>query len=153
MKNHKENAVSEVVGVMLMLSVTIILVSVVAVIVSSSMDTDNRAITADIKATGVNGGNITMELTGGDSFSLKEIKITLGIREVNSETKTLTTSDIKSYSGSNTISLGDRFKLVGERISDKIKFGDFEISKGQHLTYRIFDTSGNAVSSGEILIN
>lgn len=152
MKTKKDNAVSEVVGVMLMLSVTVILVSIVAVVVTGSAPANDDIIISDIKATEISNGNIIMELVGGDSFSLGKIKTALSIRGNESGSTVLEGSYLKKYSGAgDRINLGERFKIVTDT-PGAVEFGDFVANSGDHIVYRIFDISGNAVSSGEITV-
>ncbi|MDV0443148.1 hypothetical protein McpCs1_05160 [Methanocorpusculaceae archaeon Cs1] len=151
-----DSAVSEVVGVLLMLTITLILVSLVAVSMNSAVSSTEKPITATIIASGVHGKNITFENTAGDAFVLNQIELRLGIREYPSQYTTLRNTAEKerliSYSDSPTIALGDRFYIESEG-GEKLRWGSFEISSGSHLTYRFYDLrTGSPISSGEISV-
>lgn len=152
MNFKKEHGVSEVVGVLLMLTVTILLVSSVAIIMNNSVETTEKPITADIVATDIDDGNVILELISGDSFSLDLISIKLGIREESDKSVILKGDSFESYTNSRFISLGDRFKILGEETGTTIKIENFLVSKGEHLMYTIYDSTGKPISSGEILV-
>ncbi len=152
MNFKKENGVSEVVGVLLMLTVTILLVSSVAIIMNNSVETTEKPITANVVATDIDDGNVILELISGDSFSLDMIHIRLGIREESDKSIILNGDSFESYTNSRIISLGDRFKILGEQNGTVIKFDNFIVSKGKHLMYTLYDSEGKPISSGEILV-
>lgn len=155
-KQKKEFAVSEVVGVLLMLTVTIIMVSIVAVVVSGSVGESDTPTTANIVATDVAGGNITMELQSGDPIPLNTSQVRIGIRENASAYVILrNTGDaayLVSYTGSPVIELGDRFRIAGIRGAEGITFDSLLVPFGNHLTYRFYDLEGKPFSAGEILV-
>ncbi|MDV0441067.1 hypothetical protein McpAg1_02460 [Methanocorpusculaceae archaeon Ag1] len=149
-------AVSEVVGVLLMLTITLILVSLVAVAMSSAVSSNEKPITATIIASGVHGKNIIFENIAGDAFVLNQVELRLGVREYPSQYTILRNTAeggrLISYSNSSTISLGDRFYIQSES-DGKFQWSSFEISSGNHLTYRFYDLrTGSPISSGEIAI-
>jgi FlaG/FlaF family flagellin (archaellin) len=81
-KSHKENAVSPVVGVMLMLVVTIIIAAIVAAFSGSVAQTNNKAPQATIQGTlYVNGSSsnnlIVLTHQGGDELATAKIQIVL----------------------------------------------------------------------------
>ncbi len=152
MNRKKENGVSEVVGVLLMLTVTILLVSSVAIIMNNSVETTEKPITANVVATDIDDGNVILELISGDSFSLDMIHIRLGIREESNKSIILKGDSFEAYTGRRIISLGDRFKILGEKTGTNIKMDNFIVSMGKHLTYIIYDSDGKPISSGEILV-
>ncbi|PAV08614.1 type IV pilin N-terminal domain-containing protein [Methanocorpusculum parvum] len=152
MNIKKENGVSEVVGVLLMLTVTILLVSSVAIIMNNSVETTEKPITANVVATDIDDGNIILELISGDSFSLDMIHIRLGIREESDKSIILKGDSFEAYTNSRIISLGDRFKILGEENGTTIKIENFLVSKGKHLMYTVYDSTGKPISSGEILV-
>jgi len=162
LERRSEGAVSEVVGVLLMLTITIILVSLVAVAMSSSMGDADLPIRATIVATGFDGNDIVFENVAGDSFLLDHLDVRLGVREDSTKYITLRGSDpgkyLESYSGEKIIGLGDRFLLVATgddagNICWGPRDGGFVVKPGQHLTYRFIDRqTGAPISSGELLI-
>ena len=140
----KEDAVSEVVGIMIMLTITVVLAAVVALVATSAVGDTEKPLTAEITAVSVTGGEVIFELISGEPFTLSDIRVVLGVREDSTETKSVAgTEMIPLVSGTNTIFLGDRFKLT---------LGGMTVSTGDHLTYRFYDSTDRPFSSGEIRI-
>ena len=140
----KEDAVSEVVGIMIMLTITVVLAAVVALVATSAVGDTEKPLTAEITAVGVSGDEITFELISGEPFALSDIRVVLGVRENSTETKSIAGTELTPLvSGTNTIFLGDRFKLT---------LGGMTVSTGEHLTYRFYDSTDRPFSSGEIRI-
>ena len=140
----KEDAVSEVVGIMIMLTITVVLAAVVALAATSAVGDTEKPLTAEITAVGVSGDEITFELISGEPFALSDIRVVLGVREDSTETKSIAGTELTPFvSGTNTIFLGDRFKLT---------LGGMTVSHGEHLTYRFYDSTDRPFSSGEIRI-
>lgn len=159
MKNRKEHAVSEVVGVLLMLTVTVIIAATVALVASNSMDDQSRPVTSNVVAIEADEGNVILELVSGDSFSLDGIKVRLGIREDGSTYTILErginddiNNYLESYTSDRTITVGDKFKIKGTVDGMFVKFGEFAVKKGQHLSYSLYDSANRPFSSGEIKI-
>ena len=140
----KEDAVSEVVGVMILLTITVILAAVVALVATSAVGDTEKPLTAEITAVGVSGDEITFELISGEPFALSDIRVVLGVREDSTKTASVAGTELTPLvSGTNTIFLGDRFKLT---------LGGMTVSTGEHLTYRFYDSTDRPFSSGEIRI-
>ena len=140
----KEDAVSEVVGIMIMLTITVVLAAVVALAATSMVGETEKPLSAEITAVSVTGGEVIFELISGEPFTLSDIRVVLGVREDSTETKSVAgTEMIPLVSGTNTIFLGDRFKLT---------LGGMTVSTGDHLTYRFYDSTDRPFSSGEIRI-
>ena len=141
----KEDAVSEVVGIMILLTITVVLAAVVALAATSMVGETEKPLSAEITAVSVTGdGHIIFELISGEPFTLSDIRVVLGVREDSTETKSVAgTEMIPLVSGTNTIFLGDRFKLT---------LGGMTVSHGEHLTYRFYDSTDRPFSSGEIRI-
>lgn len=152
MNIKKESGVSEVVGVLLMLTVTILLVSSVAIIMNNSVETTEKPITADIVATDIDDGDVILELISGDSFSLDMISIRLGVREEADKSIILKGEAFETYTNSRIVALGDRFKILGEKNGTTINVESFPVSVGKHLMYTVYDSTGKPISSGEILV-
>lgn len=168
MLNKKDAGVSEVVGVLLILTATIILAGVVALFVSNVSDMPEKPLTADIRANDIrylgSAAYVIMELESGDSFNLDNIKIRLSLREKEGDSGTILTispySDsagtaewLKCYDTSTrVVSLGDRFKIVGEKTANGIKIAGVTFDYNDHLVYMVYDSNGDPVSSGDILI-
>lgn len=146
-----DDAVSEVVGVLIMLTVTIILVGVVAVAVTGTVGSTEKPLTSQVTVSAQIGDDLLFELISGDSFELSDVKLALGVRENSTASATITGRNLEGVSAE-LITLGDRFVLNGTASADGISFGGMVVQHGEHLTYRFFDKSGKPFSSGEIRI-
>ena len=140
----KEDAVSEVVGIMIMLTITVVLAAVVALAATSMVGETEKPLSAEITAVSVTGGEVIFELISGEPFTLSDIRVVLGVRENSTETKSIAGTKLTPFvSEADTIFLGDRFKLTLEGMT---------VSTGEHLTYRFYDSTDRPFSSGEIRI-
>ena len=140
----KEDAVSEVVGIMILLTITVVLAAVVALAATSMVGETETPLKAEITAVSVTGDGVTFELISGEPFTLSDIRVVLGVREDSTETKSIAGTELTPLvSGADTIFLGDRFKLT---------LGGMTVSTGEHLTYRFYDSTDRPFSSGEIRI-
>ena len=140
----KEDAVSEVVGIMIMLTITVVLAAVVALVATSAVGDTEKPLSAEITAVSVTGGEVIFELISGEPFALSDIRVVLGVREDSTKTASVAGTELTPLvSGTNTIFLGDRFKLT---------LGGMTVSHGEHLTYRFYDSTDRPFSSGEIRI-
>lgn len=151
MKQKTDDAVSEVVGVLIMLTVTIILVAVVAVAITGTVSDTEKPLNSQVTATAVAGDDILFELVSGDSFPLSDVKVSLGVRENSTAAISIIGTNMFGISG-DVITIGDRFRLNGTATTDGISFGGMTVQNGEHLTYLFFDKSGRPFSSGEIRI-
>ena len=141
----KDNAVSEVVGVMILLTITIVIAAVLALAATSMAGDTEKPLSAEITAVSVSGGEVIFELISGEPVALSDIRVVLGIREDSTKSVSIPGTDLKPLvSGDTTIFLGDRFKLTG--------FGGMTVQKDEHLTYRFYDTTDRPFSSGEIRV-
>ena len=140
----KEDAVSEVVGIMILLTITVVLAAVVALAATSMVGETEKPLSAEITAVSVTGGEVIFELISGEPFALSDIRVVLGVREDRTKTKSIAGTKLTPLvSGADTIFLGDRFKLT---------LGGMTVSTGDHLTYRFYDSTDRPFSSGEIRI-
>ena len=140
----KDNAVSEVVGVMIMLTITIVIAAVLALAATSMAGDTETPLTAEITAVSVSGGDVIFELISGEPVALSDIRVVLGIREDSTNSVSIPGTDLTPLvSGDTTIFLGDRFTL---------DIPDGFVSSDEHLTYRFYDTTDRPFSSGEIRI-
>jgi FlaG/FlaF family flagellin (archaellin) len=141
----KEDAVSEVVGIMILLTITVVLAAVVALVATSAVGDTEKPLSAEITAVSVTGdGHIIFELISGEPFALSDIRVVLGVREDSTKTASVAGTELTPLvSGADTIFLGDRFKLTLEGMT---------VSTGDHLTYRFYDSTDRPFSSGEIRI-
>ena len=149
----KEDAVSEVVGIMIMLTITVVLAAVVALAATSMVGETEKPLSAEITAVSVTGGEVIFELISGEPFALSDIRVVLGVREESTETKSIAGTELTPFvSEADTIFLGDRFRLEGTSTTDGISFWGITVQKGDHLTYRFYDSTDRPFSSGEIRI-
>ena len=149
----KEDAVSEVVGIMILLTITVVLAAVVALAATSMVGETEKPLSAEITAVSVTGGEVIFELISGEPFALSDIRVVLGVREDSTETESIAGTELTPLvSGADTIFLGDRFRLEGTSTTDGISFWGITVQKGDHLTYRFYDSTDRPFSSGEIRI-
>ena len=139
----KDNAVSEVVGVMIMLTITIVIAAVLALAATSMAGDTETPLTAEITAVSVSGGKVTFELISGEPFAVSDIRVVLGIREDSTKSVSIPETALTPVVSGNTIFLGDQFTLT---------LPDGFVSSGEHLTYRFYDTTDRPFSSGEIRV-
>ena len=139
----KDNAVSEVVGIMIMLTITIVIAAVLALAATSMAGGGETPLTAEITAVSVSGGKVIFELISGEPFAVSDIRVVLGIREDSTKSVSIPGTALTPVVSGNTIFLGDRFTLTLP--------GGF-VSSGEHLTYRFYDTTDRPFSSGEIRV-
>lgn len=108
MKLKNDTAVSEVVGVLIMVTVTIILAGVVALAVTGTVSNTEKPLDSQIAVTAQVGNDVLFELISGDSFTLSDIKVSLGIREDSTASVSVFGSALEGVSGE-VITLGERF--------------------------------------------
>jgi FlaG/FlaF family flagellin (archaellin) len=140
--NSHDRGISEVFGVMLILTITLIVACVVTVFAGGfSFDAKTDAISANIVASDLymDGDNscayILFDHVSGDPVDLNSIVITLGIRSSAKTTTRITNADqptgldetgsklthyLKNYGGEDKskITVGDRFVLYADGIDD-----------------------------------
>ena len=149
----KEDAVSEVVGIMIMLTITVVLAAVVALAATSMVGETEKPLSAEITAVSVTGDDVIFELISGEPFTLSDIRVVLGVREDSTETKSIAGTELKVVASSgDIIFLGDRFYLDGTPSGTGINIEGMTVSTGDHLTYRFYDSTDRPFSSGEIRI-
>ena len=148
----KDDAVSEVVGIMILLTITIVLAAVVALAATSAVGETETPLSAEITAVGVSGDDVIFELISGEPFALSDIRVVLGVREDSTKSVSVAGTDLKPKTGDHTIFLGDRFVLDGDEASGEISFEGMTVSNDEHLTYRFYDATDRPFSSGEIRI-
>ena len=115
----KDDAVSPVIGVMLMLSITIIIAAVLMAFAGGMADTKPATPSVDLSAEFVeNGSDIVLRLShnGGDALNPKDIKVTAYVASASSSGEQLIIKDL--------IPVDDTAWNAGESIlltADKIK--------------------------------
>ncbi|MDD3856587.1 MAG: type IV pilin N-terminal domain-containing protein [Methanoculleus sp.] len=157
-----DDAVSEVIGVMLMISVTLIIVALVAVYATGAAGDTTQPIKADLIASGTmkNGSTymVVFEHRAGDAFDVDQLAVSVGLREDPALHMTLRNEQDMAYIeglGDPIVQLGDRFvvSLGGCDATGVVLPGGAVLRYGGHLTYRFIDRrTGSPVSSGEIPI-
>ncbi|SAI89068.1 hypothetical protein MBBA_2224 [Methanoculleus bourgensis] len=174
-----DNAVSPVVGVMLMLVVTIIIAAMVSAFsgsvaqdetiapqvtlsasyVSSIIDTDKTNTEPDHPASFKPNNGIEFRLSGGDSFSLRDITVQLknGDSVINFDMNTLLNSTVAAVDtskltpvknsrgnetyfalpgrGNELITVGDSFRIVADDCYDSTLCEEKNVVKGRFLTW------------------
>ncbi|WP_298670113.1 type IV pilin N-terminal domain-containing protein [uncultured Methanofollis sp.] len=164
---------SEVIGVMLMISVTLIIVALVAVYATGAAGEDDQPVRADLIASEVVHDTetgeymVVFEHMAGDPLALDQVQVSLGVRDDatqhvvirNGPDNSGRTEYFESFSGDDDqVHLGDRFVLYAdEGDTDGISWGEgggkFTVESGHYLTYRFIDRrTGAPISSGEIMI-
>ena len=153
----EDDAVSPVIGIMLMLVITVVIAAIVAAVSSGLVTSTEPAPTAIVKCEGyttnLNYGNIYYDITsmtfvhmGGDSLQINDIRITLNYQHHVTSHDTL--SD-PNHDGKWT---------VGEyvTISDYEPYGygvtDESVAVGRNVEYSIVTKSGDIIADGEITI-
>ncbi|HJJ62551.1 MAG: type IV pilin N-terminal domain-containing protein [Methanocorpusculum sp.] len=93
----KDDAVSPVIGVMLMLSITIIIAAVLMAFAGGMADTKPATPSVDLSAEFVkNGSDIVLRLShnGGDALNPKDIKLTAYVTTLDASSESITLSSI-----------------------------------------------------------
>ena len=136
----KDEGVSPVVGVMLMLVITVLLAGVFAAaafgLFSGSID---KPANAEINYLSSTDKHYIFEMTAGDPVSVSRLKAVFTIRDDITEQLTVTGSEMHTIHTS--LGIGDLLQI------DKPGFA----AAGQYVVWRFYDTqSGKLLSSGEI---
>lgn len=153
------DAVSPVIGILLMLVVTIIIAAVVSGFASGLAGNQNKAPQASVSAApDISDYSIIFENQGGDTFSLDSVSVVFQSQDTK---VTLTTADVgtnclkfEPLGSTNTmISSGDKFLIQGtEGYSGAIDFGNFSINKNTKSDWMITDKkSTSQISRGTFI--
>ncbi|WP_129598933.1 type IV pilin [Methanohalophilus profundi] len=121
---RKDDAVSPVIGVILMVAITVILAAVIASFVFG-LGSPESAPQASIKATDVNATGFTLVHQGGDSIDLQnDTKLTVGGSESTAlwNKTTIEVGEEKEIydSGNITLTDGDSIKLIDSEANQMI---------------------------------
>lgn len=120
--DHKENAVSVVVGVMLMLVVTIILAAVVSSYSGSMISMKEKPLQVTITARTNGADEIFFDHTGGDQFSIDDLVIMLDQGDqtirINNQSVDRPDSNLTNKAGISLVRPGDTIILRGTSCSD-----------------------------------
>lgn len=158
---HHEEAVSPVVGVMLMLVVTIVIAGLIAVFASDSVgSTASTPVTIftvkDIETKTILGspGSTYIDYVefahkGGDTLSLDGIHVEFTCYGM---VTSVPTPYLASSSGNNGLSTGDTLIVKSYDSGNKIMVG-LDSAEGVPVSYKIIDTaSNNAIASGNFVV-
>ena len=137
----KDEAVSPVVGVMLMLTITVLLAGVFAAaasgLFSGGMD---KPANAEINYLSSVDNNYLFEMTAGETISLSRLKAVFTLRDDKTKQQTVTGTEMHT-SHADSVSLGDMLQVTKPDFAD----GD------KYIVWMFYDTkSGKLLSSGEI---
>jgi len=139
-----DDAVSEVVGVMIMLVITILLVSIVGASASGLVSDDKTPVSAELVFVEDSGNNLIFEHRTGDPLTLSSLKLVLGVRDNMTRNIPLNASSFTSTGGS-SVQVADRILISFDTST--------LASPGEYITYQFYDIeSQSLVSSGEILV-
>jgi FlaG/FlaF family flagellin (archaellin) len=139
-----DDAVSEVVGVMIMLVITILLVSIVGASASGLVSDDKTPVSAELVFVEDSGNNLIFEHRTGDPLTLSSLKLVLGVRDNMTRNIPLNASSFTSTGGS-SVQVADRIQISFDTST--------LASPGEYITYQFYDIeSQSLVSSGEILV-
>lgn len=162
MKHHYEDAVSPVIGVLLMLVVVIIIAAVVSAFAGGlAGDTDKTPQAAFTVEPDLDDFALLFSHEGGDPIVLGSIKVVL---QSGTTKGTLTTADIgvncvafeNQYDASSgVVSTGDAFILQGTDPgwTKGIDFGSLSLPGNNKIEWSIFDKeSDKVISSGSFVL-
>lgn len=166
-----EDGVSPVVGVMLMLSVTVMIAAIVSTYAGGLGEISEKAPQSTLSAKADLDHHpyprISFDHNGGDPFSLDDIQVTFRFREnkttikktdVGIKCENFTQIGVNGRSNENTLSAGDTFYLDGMNLNknndnSEIVFGKTTFSKDQGISWIVVDVrSSKTISMGTIYL-
>ncbi|MFA5236268.1 MAG: type IV pilin N-terminal domain-containing protein [Methanoregula sp.] len=160
-----DEAVSPVVGVMLMLAITVMIAAIASAFAGGFSDTTEKSpqsslsVTANFESVPINSTTeyyrVYFDHTGGDPFSLGSVQVVFRSDETENKTQ-LTRQSTNCYNftlmGPNgpayndtTVRAGDRFFIDGKAIKGRddttgIQFGNVIFWKNKELTWMVIDS-------------
>jgi len=159
---HKDAAVSPVVGVMLMLVVTIIIAAIVSAFAGGLAGTTHKTPQTTIVATAIiptSGNETIFANNGGDAFDLNDIKLMFQSQDTKT---TLTTTDTGTNciafrkvgtTNSTMIKPGDSFEIVGIAYGTGIAYGSFAMYPDSKVSWSVIDkASGGTIATGTLIL-
>jgi len=167
---NQTDAVSPVVGVMLMLAVTVMIAAIVSTYAGGFSGSSEKSPQSSIRATPVLAQNninpgIYFEHEGGDPFLLSSINVVLrsGDNETSLSTNDLGSGNIQNFSevgnsGENsdaTIKAGDTFFVGGQDFGSGtgMQFGNMILTNNTKITWLVVDKgTGNTISTGSFYL-
>lgn len=161
---NPENAVSPVVGVMLMLAVTVMLAAVVSAFAGGFSDTGEKVPQTSFKVrVNLLENRTYFDHAGGDPVSLNNLRVAF----ISGERKaTISRADIGKNcinftqvgDAGTTIKAGDTFFIEGEtptnvKDGSGLKFGNLKLHKESEITWMVIDTrSSKTVAMGSLYL-
>ena len=152
----KDDAVSPVIGVMLMLSITIIIAAVLMAFAGGMADTKPATPSVDLSAEFVkNGSAIVLRLShnGGDALNPKDIKVTAYVASASSSGEQLIIKDI--IGDDNAWNAGESILLTADKTKNLLGISDVSSAaeKSTPVEIGIYHTpSTNVIYHATILI-
>ena len=152
----KDDAVSPVIGVMLMLSITIIIAAVLMAFAGGMADTKPATPSVDLSAEFVkNGSDIVLRLShnGGDALNPKDIKVTAYAASASSSGEQLIIKDI--IGDDNAWNAGESILLTADKTKTLLGINDVSSAaeKSTPVEIGIYHTpSTNVIYHATILI-
>lgn len=159
---RNENAVSPVVGVMLMLVVTIVIAAVVSAFAGGLSEGTKKAPQCTVQAIpDIRNHQVTFEHKGGDPFSLDEVEIVFQIKD---EKISLSPRDVgdscvafnmSSGSTGTMVKPGYSFVVVGSTPGwiNGITYGPTTLTEDSRVTWSLLDKrSSKTIGSGEFVL-
>lgn len=152
----KDDAVSPVIGVMLMLSITIIIAAVLMAFAGGMADTKPATPSVDLSAEFVkNGSDIVLRLShnGGDALNPKDIKVTAYVASASSNGEQLIIKDI--IGDDNAWNAGESILLTADKTKTLLGINDVSSAaeKSTPVEIGIYHTpSTNVIYHATILI-
>lgn len=162
------DAVSPVVGVMLMLAVTVMIAAVASAFAGGFSNTSYKSPQSSLEVTANDPGTndyyrIYFDHTGGDPFSLDAIKVVFFSDETENKTQvTSHGSNFRNFtlvgSDETTVRPGDRFYIDGNVTHNTggdagIQFGNTVFWNNKKLTWMVIDArSSNTIAMGSLFL-
>jgi|SRR5208337_1219375 len=159
------DAVSPVVGVMLMLAVTVMIAAIVSTYAGGFSGGAQKSPQSSIRVTtDLDNSRIYFDHNGGDPFMLNSINVVLRsgdnqttLNSVNAGGRNVTFSEAGNTGGSSdtTIKAGDTFFIGGNAIPDGtgMQFGSMVLTNNTKITWLVVDKeTGNTISTGEFYL-
>ena len=139
---QEDDAVSPVIGVILMVAITVILAAVIASFVLG-LGPGEAAPTADFEFEG-SSGSFSVTHSSGDKVQAGDLKLSVTAPDGDSETIAFTHADLGSYGDESEISSGNAVTLDGAHntVNPSSESGEYELAV-------IYDSGGDQTSTLE----
>lgn len=140
---HDENAVSEIIGEVLLTAIAVLAFSVIAVFVFSYLHADN-VVHADVDGwVDVNSDTVYLRHSGGENIDLNKVKIILNL---NGTRRDMSSSQLKQITGDNSWHLGQTIAI------DTDVLWNTTINENDYVGMILLQTDSNTIiESGSLL--